>query len=45
MLGHDTITLSLDIYRHLVPVLHAQAVAAMDALFGLQKVWLQYWLQ
>jgi integrase len=34
MLGHATITLTLDTYSHLVPVLHAQAAAAMDALFG-----------
>ena len=34
MLGHATITLTLDTYSHLVPVLHAQAAAAMDALLG-----------
>ncbi|CCF85486.1 hypothetical protein NITHO_500021 [Nitrolancea hollandica Lb] len=34
MLGHATITLTLDTYSHLVPVLHSQAAAAMDALFG-----------
>lgn len=34
MLGHATITLTLDTYSHLVPVLHAQVAAAMDALFG-----------
>ncbi|MDP9472844.1 MAG: tyrosine-type recombinase/integrase, partial [Chloroflexota bacterium] len=34
MLGHTTITLTLDTYSHLVPVLHAQAAAAMDAVLG-----------
>lgn len=34
MLGHATITLTLDTYSHLVPVLHAQAAAAMDAVLG-----------
>lgn len=34
MLGHSTITLTLDTYSHLVPVLHQQAAAAMDALLG-----------
>ncbi len=34
MLGHTTITLTLDTYSHLVPMLHAQAVAAMDAVLG-----------
>ena len=34
MLGHATITLTLDTYSHLVPVLHAQAAAAMDARLG-----------
>ena len=34
MLGHATIALTLDTYSHLVPVLHAQAAAAMDALLG-----------
>jgi integrase len=33
MLGHATITLTLDTYSHLLPVLHAQAAATMDALF------------
>ncbi len=45
MLEHATITLTLDTYSHLVPVLHAQAAAAMDAFFGSGCVWLQYWLQ
>lgn len=34
MLGHATITLTLDTYSHLVPVLHEQAAAAMDTLLG-----------
>ena len=34
MLGHATITLTLDTYSHLVPVLHAQAAAAMDDLLS-----------
>lgn len=34
MLGHATITLTLDTYSHLVPVLHAQAAEAMDAALG-----------
>jgi len=34
MLGHSTITLTLDTYSHLVPVLHQQAAATMDAVFG-----------
>ena len=34
MLGHATITLTLDTYSHLVPVLHAQSAAAMDAALG-----------
>jgi len=34
MLGHATITLTLDTYSHLVPVLHEQAAAVMDTLLG-----------
>ena len=34
MLGHATITLTLDTYSHLVPVLHAQAATTMDLLLG-----------
>lgn len=34
MLGHTTITLTLDTYSHLVPVLHAQAAATMDLVLG-----------
>lgn len=34
MLGHASITLTLDTYSHLVPVMHAQAAAAMDSMLG-----------
>lgn len=34
MLGHTTITLTLDTYSHLVPTMHQQAPREMDALFG-----------
>jgi hypothetical protein len=34
MLGHATITLTLDTFSHLVPALHAQAAAATDAMLG-----------
>jgi integrase len=34
MLGHTTITLTLDTYSHLVPVMHEQAAAAMDAMLS-----------
>jgi len=34
MLGHATITLTLDTYSHLVPVMHAQAADAMDSMLG-----------
>ena len=34
MLGHATITLTLDTYSHLVPVLHEQAAAAMDDILS-----------
>lgn len=33
MLGHSTITLTLDTYSHVLPALHAEAAAQMDALF------------
>jgi integrase len=33
MLGHSTITLTLDTYSHVTPALHAEAAAHMDALF------------
>jgi integrase len=34
MLGRATITLTLDTYSHLAPVLHQQAAAEMDAALG-----------
>ena len=34
MLGHSTITLTLDTYSHLVPSLQAQVADQMDRLFG-----------
>ena len=34
MLGHATITLTLDTYSHLLPVMHQQAAAAMDAILS-----------
>lgn len=34
MLGHTTITLTLDTYSHLVPAMHEQAAAMMDTLLG-----------
>ena len=34
MLGHATITLTLDRYSHLVPVVHEQVATAMDAALG-----------
>ncbi len=38
MLGHATITLTLDTYSHLLPVLHADAAATMDTLLSAAKV-------
>ena len=32
MLGHSTITLTLDTYSHLVPILHDQAAELMDSI-------------
>jgi integrase len=32
MLGHATITLTLDTYSHLIPAMHGDAAAAMDAV-------------
>ena len=32
MLGHGTIGLTLDTYSHLLPTMHQQAAAAMDAI-------------
>jgi integrase len=34
MLGHSTITLTLDTYSHLIPAMHGDAAAVMDAVFS-----------
>jgi integrase len=34
MLGHSTISITLDTYSHTTPALHAEAATHMDALFG-----------
>ena len=34
MLGHPTLTLTLDTYSHLIPAVHGDAAAAMDAVFS-----------
>lgn len=34
MLGHSTITLTLDTYSHVIPAMHSDAAAAMDAVFS-----------
>jgi integrase len=34
MLGHSTITLTLDTYSHVTPGMHAEAAKKMDSLFG-----------
>ncbi|MCA9879237.1 MAG: tyrosine-type recombinase/integrase [Thermomicrobiales bacterium] len=34
MLGHSTITLALDTYSHVIPAMHGDAAAAMDAMFS-----------
>ncbi|CAN5246739.1 site-specific integrase [soil metagenome] len=34
MLGHSSIALTLDTYSHVIPAMHAEAAATMDALFG-----------
>lgn len=34
MLGHATITLTLDTYSHVIPSMHGDAAAAMDAVFS-----------
>jgi integrase len=34
MLGHSTIGLTLDTYSHLLPTMHKQAAAAMDAILA-----------
>jgi hypothetical protein len=33
MLGHATITLTLDTYSHVIPAMHGDAAAAIDAVF------------
>jgi integrase len=33
MLGHSTIVLTLDTYSHVIPAMHGDAAAAMDAAF------------
>jgi len=33
MLGHSTILQTLDTYSHVIPAMHGDAAAAMDALF------------
>jgi integrase len=33
MLGHSTIVLTLDTYSHVIPAMHSDAAAAMDAVF------------
>jgi hypothetical protein len=33
VLAHPTIVLTLDIYSHLIPAMHGDAAAAMDAVF------------
>ncbi len=33
LLGHSTITLTLDTYSHVVPAMHAEVATQMDALF------------
>ena len=34
MLGHSTITLTLDTYSHVIPAMHSDAASAMDAVFS-----------
>jgi integrase len=34
MLGHSTITLTLDTYSHVIPAMHERAAATMDAILG-----------
>src|SRR5215204_2129704 len=34
MLGHSTITLTLDTYSHVIPAMHSDVAAAMDAVFS-----------
>jgi site-specific recombinase XerD len=34
MLGHSSISVTLDIYSHVAPTLHREAADRMDALLG-----------
>ena len=34
LLGHSTVTLTLDTYSHVTPALHKEAADQMDALLG-----------
>jgi hypothetical protein len=34
MLGHATITLTLDTYSHVIPAMHGDAAAAVDAILS-----------
>jgi hypothetical protein len=34
MLGHATITLTLDTYSHVIPAMHGDAAAAVDAILN-----------
>jgi integrase len=38
MLGHSTITLTLDTYSHVAPGLHAEAAKKMDSLFAADEL-------
>ena len=37
MLGHSTVTLTLDTYSHVLPLMQEDAAAKMDALLGTEK--------
>jgi integrase len=37
MLGHATITLTLDTYSHFIPAMHGDAAAAMDTVFAMAE--------
>ena len=34
VLGHSTIVLTLNAYSHVIPAMHGDAAAAMDAVFS-----------
>jgi len=38
MLGHSTITLTLDTYSHVAPGMHAEAAKKMDSLFSAARL-------